>query len=574
MLKIAVLDSGIESCERGITVFEKENGELEFLNNSYDFDVLMHGDVVKQTIGETENAEVYSVKIFHNELYTTAKTLCGAIDWCINNNINIINISAGLQAKDNSEIDAIAQICKKAYNNNVVIVSSFDKEFCYPAVLSTVIGVRRNNDLLPGEYQIDDDGCFSANGEVEYTSRATKSRGGLNGSSFACARLTKVIINLLNGINQISYDIIISKLKDNIQFGVKSKIVQFKTGICGLVFLNNTNAHYLCNPNLLNYKIKTLYIVPSLYKEYKESEKYNVISCDLAEIFSSEKTIDLFQKVDTVVISNMDFIKDKIDSFNEKIIDLLLTLARNQKNVIYLGKLQNSLVEFLSVEFRKNKTFLYFTNEIKSVVDKDIDNERINKSLLLATSRIIDSILLECNIKSEVDKECILLSNNYNSQLIGFHTICDLYENQYYSFAIKKQFLESNIKAKMKPNSANHIYLSLNYPILQFKLDETRNERYNKFLSMVLAYDPDEVIIVANQQDDILDVISSINAIETITSKKVKTVFFSCVSYYDGDNYGYGKYAYLPSNRQQLAVKMADFKNLMPDVEVSELFEF
>ncbi len=571
MLKIAILDSGVDSCKKGITISRGEDGTLSYLDSGYDFDVLMHGDVIDQALSDIENVEVYSVKIFQNKLYTTAETLCAAIDWCINSDINIINISIGIEPEDKREADVITNICKKAYDNNIVIVSTYNERFCYPAVLDTVIGVNVDYNLLPGEYQIDHEGLFLASGIVGYVDKVNKARGGIGDNSFACARLTKIILELFCDEEKIDYDTVVAKLNNYMNFGAQSDLKNLNIGISGLMFVNNTNAHYLCDPQIVNYNIKYLFNATTFYKGNLE-HNYKIINFELSDIFySTEKVNNLFKDIDTVVIPNQEFLKNKVDDLESKTIDFLLSLAKCKKNVVYLGKIQHVLVDKLSTEFRKNGRFIYFTNEVSSNIGTNVNMEAVNRTLLISVSRIVDSILLECSIKRKYGKECLILSNNYNSQLIGSRTICEMYNDQFYWFKDKKQTLDWNIENGLKSSEIKDVYLSIDYPILQFNMDDNRNENYLKFLFTVLAYNPDDIIVIANQQDDVLDIEAAIHTIETVASKKINTVVFSSVSYCDGDNYGYEKYSYLPGNREKLAVKMKELSSLLPDIEISEI---
>ena len=82
MLKVAIIDSGVNNCKKGVSICEDENASVKYLDHSFDFDLLTHGDVVFQTISGNENIEFYSVKIFHNELFTTCKVFLFVFQIC------------------------------------------------------------------------------------------------------------------------------------------------------------------------------------------------------------------------------------------------------------------------------------------------------------------------------------------------------------------------------------------------------------------------------------------------------------------------------------------------------------
>lgn len=574
MIKTAIIDSGIEACKNGVTIFENENGEIAYLDNGYDFDVLTHGDAVAQTIGK-EDVEMFSVKVFHTELYTTSKVLCAAIQWCIDKSVKIINISAGLKYTNEEEVEALRSICQSAYDQGIIIISAYDNEYLYPAQFDTVIAVQKDSNLKSNQYQVDEK-MILANGEVEYVCPSKKTRGGLNGSSFACARVTRLISKLLVENPNLNCEDILDALIANQSVGLQSSIDQSKIGVSGVLFLNNANDVYLRQPEILSYNIQYLYVSDVFYgNEEKYKSQYNIIHFDIDDIMRNCKNIkELFKSVDTVVITRMDFLKKNITDWQQKLEKLIIELACCEKNVVCLENVSDQALEEISMVFSKKNKVICFAGEIRSdkKMKADVNIDNISKSLLLTISRTNDGALLECSVKEEEGTQCAILSTNYNSKLIGSYIVRRLYENEYYSHKMKKRFIDANIRYSVDLSPAiNHIYLSLDFPMIQYSRVDDRNEAYDRFLSMLLAFETDDIKIIANQQDEASEIVAAVNMIELLTGKKVSTIMISNTAYCEGDEGEYTRYACIPSDYLKVKARIKEIHKLIPDVEIIEL---
>jgi hypothetical protein len=89
--RIAVIDSGVHQAHPHI-VRAPSGG---FPENDY-LDRLGHGTAVMAAIqSHAPDADYYAVKIFDRELRTNIETLIAALDWCIANRMDVINLSLG-----------------------------------------------------------------------------------------------------------------------------------------------------------------------------------------------------------------------------------------------------------------------------------------------------------------------------------------------------------------------------------------------------------------------------------------------------------------------------------------------
>ena len=186
-IRIGLIDSGINI--NHLIMTKKDNVINGWKGNYPDFnDFLGHGTQCADLILKTaENvSQIYNVKVFDKSLKTTTKNILEALQWCIDNHIQLINLS--LSINDLNFYYEFKQICDEAYRKNIIIVASADNfgRPCLPAYLDNVIGVgvaKENNGYL---FYTDSNIQFYLNIE-----------NGEQTTSFAAARMTGIIANIL-----------------------------------------------------------------------------------------------------------------------------------------------------------------------------------------------------------------------------------------------------------------------------------------------------------------------------------------------------------------------------------------
>ncbi|MBW1649608.1 MAG: S8 family serine peptidase [Deltaproteobacteria bacterium] len=151
-VKIAIIDSGINPDHFHVDGIEKGLGfylnDKKQIMKSGDFtDIVGHGTAIAGIIKKKAPfAKLYAVKIFNQKLTASASVLIAALNWAIDNRMQIVNLSLGTKLLKYKK--AIEQICAKAYKKNIFIVSSAKHilDITFPAVFNTVIGVCKNPD--------------------------------------------------------------------------------------------------------------------------------------------------------------------------------------------------------------------------------------------------------------------------------------------------------------------------------------------------------------------------------------------------------------------------------------------
>jgi subtilisin family serine protease len=208
-VRIGILDSGVHAGHPHVgRIVEGVTISPDGIGSGY-VDTLGHGTAVAALIHYLNpEADIAAVKIFESKLATSLATVIRAIDWCLEHQIDVINLSLGtLNAGHRGAFeDAIART-KKA---GAVIVSALEinGEAALPGSLPGVIGVVETESSSAIEYQ-----TFERYGKVVFTAPpfprdipGVPRERNLRGVSFAVARISARVAEAWNnGTNSETY---------------------------------------------------------------------------------------------------------------------------------------------------------------------------------------------------------------------------------------------------------------------------------------------------------------------------------------------------------------------------------
>lgn len=199
-VRVAILDSGIDSKHSYFQNIEIK--EYNVMNpNQYATDILGHGTAIAgiiTNVGNIHNAEsnveIYSVKVLDDNGKGSYVNVIEGLEWCIQNNIDIINLSFGFKKNNTLLQDKIQEMTA---NNIIVIASAGNKygfEADYPAAYNEVISVSAINE----DNEIAE---FSAKGKIDFYTNGTDipillpndQYGMKYGSSLATAHITGLV---------------------------------------------------------------------------------------------------------------------------------------------------------------------------------------------------------------------------------------------------------------------------------------------------------------------------------------------------------------------------------------------
>lgn len=190
-IKVAILDTGIDYNHEDLD--DNYKGGKDFVNkDSNPMDDHGHGTFVAGIIAAEDNgvgilgiapeAEIYALKVLDNEGIGTIADVISAVDWAIDNQIDVVSMSFG--SMEFSQI--LKDKMDEAYSKGLYLVASAGNEgfvqgsstVSYPAAYSSVIavGATDNNNVVAG---------FSSRGpELEIVAPGVSVESTLPGNSY------------------------------------------------------------------------------------------------------------------------------------------------------------------------------------------------------------------------------------------------------------------------------------------------------------------------------------------------------------------------------------------------------
>lgn len=195
-VRIAVIDSGvnprhphIHGVAGGVGI--GPNGEIQ--EGSY-LDVLGHGTAVMAAIQEkAPAADYFAVKVFHTALRTSSICLLRAIEWAIENRMDVVNLSLGTPNSGRAEeFQSLA-----AQGPALVAARDADGQPCYPGCLPQVFGVAIDMECERDTYRVAS-GIYYASGYPCPVPGVPPERN-LQGISFAVANMSGFVARARQG---------------------------------------------------------------------------------------------------------------------------------------------------------------------------------------------------------------------------------------------------------------------------------------------------------------------------------------------------------------------------------------
>ncbi|MCB1676407.1 MAG: S8 family serine peptidase [Halioglobus sp.] len=146
-IKVAIIDSGIDAQHpdiggiKGGTSIVIGPGDKPVFGAEHG-DVAGHGTACAGIVRRyAPRADLYSVRIFDDSLRADGRALVAAIEWCIDQDMDVLNLSLG--GTDGGMRTELERVCLKASCRGLVLVAAAHNEGrpSYPAIFDGVIGV-------------------------------------------------------------------------------------------------------------------------------------------------------------------------------------------------------------------------------------------------------------------------------------------------------------------------------------------------------------------------------------------------------------------------------------------------
>ena len=154
-IRIGIIDSGVNPSHPhvgnivgGVTITPDGPDEIYL-------DHIGHGTAVAGLIHlNAPDAELIAVRVFERKLATTINTVLGAIDWCVNNRIDVINLSLGTTNPNHKHLFEAAIRRARAANSIIVSAADMDTQPGLPGSLPGVIGVLAGSQLPDDRFEV------------------------------------------------------------------------------------------------------------------------------------------------------------------------------------------------------------------------------------------------------------------------------------------------------------------------------------------------------------------------------------------------------------------------------------
>lgn len=147
-VKVAIIDSGVNYSEDINVVVRKNFIQDDECSSLYE-DFCDHGTAVAGIIGALDNeigitginpnVEIYSARVLDDKLEAPVERIIDALNWAVENDVDIINMSFGVH----QDVPELHQAINSAYEQGILLVAAIgnEGEIVYPAAYKEVIAV-------------------------------------------------------------------------------------------------------------------------------------------------------------------------------------------------------------------------------------------------------------------------------------------------------------------------------------------------------------------------------------------------------------------------------------------------
>jgi subtilisin family serine protease len=155
-IRIGIIDSGVHlahphigNISGGVTI------AVDSHTTGY-VDRLGHGTAIAALIHHrAPQAQLFPVKVFQYALVTNLATLLFAIDWCLDNDMDLINLSLGTTNRDHRPAFETAIARVQATGKAIVSAAEINGVAALPGSLPGVIAVLADSAKEPGEHALE-----------------------------------------------------------------------------------------------------------------------------------------------------------------------------------------------------------------------------------------------------------------------------------------------------------------------------------------------------------------------------------------------------------------------------------
>jgi len=573
MIKIAILDSGIEYQHknfRNVSIkhtYKTDNSFSSPLNIDHGTSV---ADVLKKSIeknGHLQHVELYDIQVYDEFENITNENIIKGIEYCINNNIDIINISLGVPS--DSPNKSLYDICYKAYKKDIIIVASgyYMDISCFPASFPFVFGVTGGTITSLKKYgiQVGDDIELIGRGSLQRVATLNNNTRFVAGTSFAAAHLSGIICSLKQQNKSLSFQDIKKHL--------------FLYGQKNIPLIVQSNKRKDGSDNNINFSVNSNYW-KKIEKYFNREEKFgwmnkiSIYPVSIKEFSGLELFLDMcpFNVIDFIDLPSSITKNNEITINNNKIkkkwkkehlsndIDTLVLGYANDLALQMNSKFYNELLHF----YAKNKVSIFALNktelsEYKTIYSKYNDEEprqyfpAILKqdipyfNYLKKSGKISTPVLGIAGLTAQSGKfttqlkikkllnhqkyKVGWLSTEPQGELFGADISFPYGLRSNVDFGLEEwpQLLSSIIKGIEYTNNPDIIITGHQSGLIPFSKNLSLNSNYGNFCSLYFfgGISPDAVVLNASINDDIKLIKRNIEVLKNLYGIKVIFIVLS-----------------------------------------------
>ena len=193
-VRVGIVDSGINPRDRQVVAVEGgvgirfRDGRVE-RDSSWE-DLLGHGTAVAATIrGHAPAASLFSIRVFHRRLEAHMEAVLDAIDWGVEQRLDLLNLSLGCTNREKEA--AFVSACARAMDLGVTVVSAAGT-----SVESSFIAVAADSELEGEEIRFEP-GLLRASPWARPRGVLPREKN-FHGTSLAVAHVTGIAARLLS----------------------------------------------------------------------------------------------------------------------------------------------------------------------------------------------------------------------------------------------------------------------------------------------------------------------------------------------------------------------------------------
>lgn len=205
LVKVAVLDTGISlshpdlkaNIMNGTNIIDsKKSADDDNGHGSHVAGIIAALNNTIGVVGVAPNSRLYPVKVLDSTGNGYISNIIKGIQWCINNNIQVINLSMGTSTDNQALHDAVIQ----AYNKGIIIVAASGNSpfqpVLYPAAYPEVISVS----AIDASKNI---ASFCTNGKIDLCAPGVDIYSTYTGTSYATLSGTSMATPYVSGVTAL-----------------------------------------------------------------------------------------------------------------------------------------------------------------------------------------------------------------------------------------------------------------------------------------------------------------------------------------------------------------------------------